>query len=71
MEDGPHTLVYTALDEKTGQPASPVRVTVGISDGETAQLLSGLEPGDGYYYSYYDVLELSTDVELEGFSFGG
>lgn len=71
VEDGPHTLVYTALDEKTGQPASPVKVTVGISDGETAQLLSGLEPGDGYYYSYYDVLELSTDVELEGFSFGG
>lgn len=71
VEDGPHTLVYTALDEKTGQPADPVRVSVGISDGETAQLLSGLEPGDKYYYSYYDVLELSTDVEPEGFSFGG
>lgn len=71
VEDGPDTLVCTGLDPKTGEPASPVKVTVGVSDGETAEILSGLTSGDAYYYSYYDVLELSTAVETEGFSFGG
>lgn len=71
VEDGADTLVCTALDKETGEPTAPVKVTVGISDGVTAQILSGLENGDPYYYSYYDVLELSADVEAEGFSFGG
>ena len=62
-EDGPWTVVYTALDEKTGDPVNPVPVTVGISDGKTAEILSGLEVGDTYYYSYYDVVEEDTGVE--------
>ena len=62
-EDGPWTVVYTALDEKTGDPVNPVPVTVGISDGKTAEILSGLEIGDTYYYSYYDVVEEDTGVE--------
>ena len=62
-ENGSQTVVYTALDEKTGEPASPVPVTIGISDGLTAEILSGLDVGDTYYYSYYDVLELDTGVE--------
>lgn len=70
IEDGAQTMVYTALDPETGMPASPVAVTVGVSDGETVQILSGLQEGDSYYYSYYDVLELSNEVEEEGFSFG-
>lgn len=71
VEQGADTLVYTSLDEKTGELAAPVKVTVGVSDGETAEILSGLASGDRYYYSYYDVLELSDAVEEEGFSFGG
>lgn len=70
VEDGADTLVYTALDPETGEPASPVPVTLGVSDGERVQILSGLQEGDSYYYSYYDVLELSNEVEEEGFSFG-
>ena len=62
--------MYTALDPETGEPASPVPVTLGVSDGERVQILSGLQEGDSYYYSYYDVLELSNEVEEEGFSFG-
>ena len=61
-EEGSRTVVYTALD-KEGNPASPVSVTVGISDGLTAEILEGLEIGDTYYYSYYDVLEEDTGVE--------
>ena len=59
-EQGSKTVVYTALDEKTGEPAKPVEVAVGASDGEYAQILEGLELGDTYYYSYYDTLEVNT-----------
>ena len=61
-EQGAQTVVYTALDEE-GEPSGPVPVTVGISDGLYAEILSGLEAGDTYYYSYYDVLEEDTGVE--------
>ncbi len=62
VEQGARTVVYTALDEE-GVPTNPVPVTVGISDGINAEILSGLEVGDTYYYSYYDVLEEDTGVE--------
>ena len=61
-EIGTQTVVYTALD-KEGQLSNPVPVTVGLSNGLTAEILSGLEVGDTYYYSYYDVLEEDTGVE--------
>ena len=62
-EQGSQTVVFTALDEKTGEPSKPVPVTVGISDGINAEILDGLKAGDTYYYSYYDVLEENTGVE--------
>lgn len=68
-EQGGRTVIYTALDPETGEPASPTEVTVGISDGVNAEVLSGLENGAVYYYSYYDTLELSTDVVEGKYSF--
>lgn len=62
VEDGAQTLVYTALD-KEGNPTNPVPVTIGLSDGINAEILEGLDVGDTYYYSYYDVLEEDTGVE--------
>lgn len=64
-EDGAKTVVYTALNEETGEPDAPVEVTVGVSDGETAELIAGLNSGDRFYYSYYDTLELDTEAELD------
>ena len=65
------TCVYTALDSETGEPASPVMVTTGVSDGETVEILSGLNQGDTIYYSYYDTLELDHTAKTElDFSFG-
>ena len=64
-EDGAKTIVYTALDQKTGQPVSPVEVTTGLSDGETVEILSGLSSGDTVYYAYYDTLEESDAVETD------
>ena len=69
VEEGGRTVVYTALDPETGEPCSPVEVTTGVSDGITAEILSGMESADVFYYSYYDTLELSTDVEEEKYSF--
>ena len=68
-EQGAWTVVYTALDEKTGEPANPVPVTVGLSDGNYVEILEGLQVGDTYCYSYYDTLELDTGVE-ERFTLG-
>ncbi len=67
-EEGAKTVVYTALDEKTGEPTSPVEVTAGIADGERAQILSGLNPGDTVYYRYYDTLELDASAEADRFT---
>lgn len=64
-EDGAKTIVYTALDQKTGEPANPVEVTTGLSDGETVEILSGLQSGDSVYYYYYDTLEESNAVETD------
>lgn len=69
-EIGAKTVVYTTYDESTGKLGSPVPVTLGVSDGIHAQILSGLKLGDSYFYEYYDTLEISTEVESSGFSFG-
>lgn len=69
-EENGRTVVYTALDPETGEPSAPVEVTVGLSDGITAELLTGLESGAAFCYQYYDTLELSTEVEENRFSFG-
>ena len=63
VQQGAKTVVFTALDKESGEPAKPVPVTLGISDGTYAEILEGLNPGDRYYYSYFDTLELDTGVE--------
>ena len=70
-EVGTKTVVYTGYDEKNQVLTNPVEVTVGLSDGETAQILSGLDSGDTYYYSYYDTLEISATPDFGGSSFFG
>ena len=69
-EENGRTVVYTARDPETGEPSAPVEVTVGLSDGITAEILTGLESGAAFCYKYYDTLELSTEVEENRFSFG-
>ena len=53
QDSGSKTYVYTALDRSGTAPAGPMEVTVGVSDGETAQILSGLEEGQTVWYFYY------------------
>ena len=71
VESGNETLVYTGYDEETGTLMDPVAVQVGISDGETVEILAGLTNGQTYYYAYYDTLEISYTPDFGGgFMFG-
>lgn len=56
-DDGSRVFVYTSYDGKNDVLGDPVEVTVGVSDGENVQILSGLEAGDTFCYSYYDAQE--------------
>lgn len=68
-EIGNRTVLYTGYDEETGTLTDPVTVTVGVSDGENAQILSGIEEGTAFWYAYYDTLVISDAPEQKGFSF--
>ena len=65
QDEGGKTLVYTGKDKKTGEPANPVEVTTGLSDGEDVEILSGIDSGTTVYYSYYDTVTESDAVETE------
>ena len=52
------TMVYTSCDPQTQTLGAPVPVELGLSDGEKAEILSGLSEGDAVWYAYYDKLEL-------------
>lgn len=56
-EENGQTIVYTALDEKTGSPCNPVEVTIGAADADFVQILSGLQEGDTVYYAYYEAAQ--------------
>ena len=64
-DEGGKTLVYTGKDRKTGEPANPVEVTTGLSDGENVEILSGIDSGTTVYYLYYDTVTESDAVETE------
>ena len=54
QEDGSRLFVYTGYDAKKETFLEPVDVTIGASDGEYTQILTGLTEGDTFYYAYYD-----------------
>lgn len=64
-DEGGKTLVYTGKDKKTGEPANPVEVTTGLSDGENVEILSGIDSGTTVYYLYYDTVTESDAVETK------
>ena len=47
-------VLYTAGDPKTGTQNAPAAVELGISDGDYAELLGGLEEGSAFYYYPHD-----------------
>ena len=69
-ESGTKTLVYTGYDEKNEVFTGAVEVTVGVTDGDNVQILSGLKEGDTCYYAYYDTPVISNAAQ-SGSSSGG
>lgn len=53
-------VIYTALSGDGSALADPVPVTLGLSDGQRVELLSGLSEGDTIWYSVYDTPEYSV-----------
>lgn len=68
---GTKSVIYTGYDEKNETLTDPVAVTLGVSDGETVQVLSGLNEADAYYYAYYDTLEVSAAPDFGSGGFFG
>lgn len=66
-QEGAKTIVYTALDKKTGQPTAPQEITTGVSDGQNVEVF-GLEEGAQVYYLYYDVLEIDNTARERQFN---
>lgn len=70
VEQGSTVILYTGYDEESKTFTDPVTVTLGVSDGENVQVLSGIEEGTTYFYSYYDTLVISDAPEMSGSLFG-
>lgn len=70
VEEGGLVYVYTSYEEDTETLGGLVEVTTGVSDGENVEILSGLEEGSEFYYSYLDVVNYtsSTSSASGGFS---
>lgn len=62
--------VFTAYDETTETLLNPVTPELGYSDGESVQILSGLDENTTIWYSYYDTVEISNAVESRNSLFG-
>ena len=55
---GSRSFVYTGFDAETRTLTDPVDVTVGVSDGQTVEILGGLDEGDTVWYAYYEAEKL-------------
>lgn len=54
QEDG--LVVYTSFDEKNSLLSDPVSVTIGCSDADYVQILTGLQEGQRVYYEVYNTI---------------
>lgn len=67
-DEGGTRLVYTALSRDKSELSEPVPVEYGFSDGETLEILSGLQEGDTVWYKIYDTPEYSVPKSRSGSS---
>jgi multidrug efflux pump subunit AcrA (membrane-fusion protein) len=51
---GSRSFVYTGFDSEKRTLTDPVDVELGVSDGQTVEVLGGLNEGDRVWYSYYE-----------------
>ena len=53
-EEKGSTYVYTEYNEGKDELGGKTQVETGASDGQTVEIVYGLESGDEYYYRYAD-----------------
>ena len=66
QQRGTTTYVYTSYDEQSRELGGEVEVTTGVSDGTTAEIISGLTEGDTVYYNYSDSGESEEMFSMMG-----
>lgn len=69
-KSGVETILYTSYDADDGILCDPVVVTIGVSDGENVEILSGLSLGQTCYYEYHDTYVGSDAPQQGSFSLG-
>ncbi len=57
-QKGSRSFVYTGFDPESRTLLAPAEVELGVSDGQTVEVLSGLEEGQIVWYSYYETEKL-------------
>ena len=67
-KSGVETILYTSYDAEEGTLGNPVVVTIGCSDGENVEIISGLAQGQTCYYEYYDTY-VESNASQQGASF--
>lgn len=67
-QSGVETILYTSYDAEEGTLGNPVVVTIGCSDGENVEIISGLALGQTCYYEYYDSY-VESNAPQQGNSF--
>ena len=67
---GVETILYTSYDAEDGILGDPVVITIGVSDGENVEILSGLSLGQTCYYEYHDTYVGSNAPQQGSFSLG-
>lgn len=70
-EENGQAVLYTSYDADNAVLGDPVAVEIGVADAENVQIVSGLQEGTTFYYSYYDTLEESDMPQPGGFPAGG
>ena len=68
-KNGTDSIVYTSYDQESETLGDPVVVTIGSSDGENVEIISGFTAGQTCYYEYYDEYVGSDAPQQQGASF--
>ena len=68
-KNGTDSIVYTSYDKENETLGDPVVVTIGSSDGENVEIISGFTAGQTCYYEYYDEYVGSDAPQQQGSGF--
>lgn len=68
-KNGTDSIVYTSYDQESETLGDPVVVTIGSSDGENVEIISGFTAGQTCYYEYYDEYVGSDAPQQQGAGF--